>query len=83
MSLGCESPTPSQVGETTTIDTALQASRYAELQRQLPSLSGGEGVVESAFAGYAPVQGEPPKRRRVSPSPVNRDEYLAWLKAGS
>ena len=79
MALGGESPIPSQVGQMTIVDAALPAARFAELQRQLPAVSGGEGVVESTFAGYEPVLGEAPKRRRVNPNPLNREEYLSLL----
>ena len=65
--LGARSPTPSQVGETTVIEAALPAARFPELQRELPSVSGGEGVAESTFAGYEPVPGEGPRRRRITP----------------
>jgi predicted membrane GTPase involved in stress response len=36
------------------------------LQRQLPALTGGEGVLESSFAGYQPVSGDQPTRRRTA-----------------
>ena len=42
-----------------------------------PGLTGGEGVLESEFAGYQPVTGEPPIRKRATPDPRNLDEYLA------
>ena len=45
-----------------TIEAELPAARVQELQRQLPALTGGEGVLESDFAGYRPVAGEPPVR---------------------
>ena len=76
---GGDSPTLTQAGELTIIDVALSAARLSGLQRELPSRSGGEAVVESTFAGYEPVPGEAPKRRRVLPNPLNRDEYLASL----
>ena len=79
ITLGGDSPTPSQSGAMTVIDAALPAARLSELQRQLASLSGGEGVVESTFAGYEPVLGEVPTRRRVNPNALNRDEYLSCL----
>jgi ribosomal protection tetracycline resistance protein len=41
----------------------LRAARLHELQRQLPDLTGGEGVLEPTFDGYAPVRGRPPSRR--------------------
>ena len=49
---------------------ALVPARHAnELQRLLPGLTGGEGVLESSFAGHRPVAGEPP-HRQGSLSPV-------------
>src|SRR5262249_38895424 len=40
----------------------LVAARLHELQRQLPDLTGGEGILESRFDGYQPVRGRPPAR---------------------
>jgi ribosomal protection tetracycline resistance protein len=40
----------------------LPAARADDLQRQLPGLTGGEGVLESSFAGYQPVSGDQPTR---------------------
>ena len=45
------------------VETVLPVTRAQELQRQLPRLTGGEGVLESAFDGYQPVTGDPPTRR--------------------
>jgi ribosomal protection tetracycline resistance protein len=42
-------------------------------------LTGGEGVLDADFAGYQPVAGEPPVRRRLTPDPRNLDEYLAQV----
>jgi ribosomal protection tetracycline resistance protein len=39
------------------IETVLPADRVHELQRQLPVLTGGEGVLESSFTGYRPLPG--------------------------
>jgi ribosomal protection tetracycline resistance protein len=41
---------------------AIASVRVASLQRQLPTLTRGEGVIESSFAGYRPVEAEPPRR---------------------
>ena len=68
--------TPSLRGELAGIETVLPAARLHELQRQLPPLTGGEGVLESDFGGYEPVSGAPPTRRRTTPSPLSREEYL-------
>jgi ribosomal protection tetracycline resistance protein len=66
-------------GELTTIETVVPAARVQDLQRQLPGLTGGEGVLESTFDGYRPVHGEPPVRRRSTVDPRNRKEYLISL----
>ncbi len=47
--------TPSPSGELSTIEAVLPVTSADELQRELPGLTGGEGVVESTFAGYQPV----------------------------
>jgi len=58
--LGAALDTPSQHGELSVVETVLPAVRANELQRQLPGLTGGEGVLESTFAGYQPVSGAEP-----------------------
>jgi len=58
---------------------SLPASRVQELRRQLPGLTGGEGVIDSEFAGYQPLTGEPPIRERLTPDPRNLEEYLAQV----
>jgi ribosomal protection tetracycline resistance protein len=66
--LGAGAATPSQRGELSVLQTLLPASRVQDLRRQLPGLTGGEGVLESELAGYEPVTGDPPIReRRTSP----------------
>jgi ribosomal protection tetracycline resistance protein len=77
--LGAAAQTPRVEGELSTIETVLPAARMPELQRELPALTGGEGVVESDFAGYEPVAGPPPARRRTTANPLNRQEYLMRL----
>ena len=58
------------------IGIVLASTQVHDLQRQLPALTGGTGVLESSFAGYQPVTGDPPTRRRTTPNPLNRREYL-------
>jgi ribosomal protection tetracycline resistance protein len=53
---------PSVRGALAAVEAVLPAARIAELQRQLPGLTSGEGVLDSEFAGYRPVSGEPPTR---------------------
>jgi ribosomal protection tetracycline resistance protein len=63
--LGAAVETPSLQGRLYAIEAALPAARAQDLQRELPGLTGGEGVLESTFAGYQPVVGDPPTRRRT------------------
>jgi ribosomal protection tetracycline resistance protein len=60
--LGASVPTPALDGSHATVEAELPAARVPELRRQLPALTGGEGVLESDFAGYRPVAGERPVR---------------------
>jgi ribosomal protection tetracycline resistance protein len=62
--LGAAFDTPSPRGPLSTIEALLPAVRADDLQRQLPKLTGGEGVLDSTFAGYRPVSGDQP----VSPT---------------
>jgi ribosomal protection tetracycline resistance protein len=77
--LGGTGTTPAPHGEFSVIETLLPAATAQELQRQLPGLTSGEGVIESGFGGYRPVTGPPPARRRTSANPLNREEYLLSL----
>jgi ribosomal protection tetracycline resistance protein len=62
--LGGSIQTPVPEGELATVETVLSAVRARDLQRQLPGLTRGEGVLESSFESYEPVSGDPPVRRR-------------------
>jgi ribosomal protection tetracycline resistance protein len=52
------------------------AANVHQLQRQLPALTRGEGVLESGFDHYEAVRGDPPSRARTDHNPLNRREYL-------
>jgi ribosomal protection tetracycline resistance protein len=71
--------TPTSRGELSVVEATLSASQVQELRRQLPGLTGGEGVLDSEFEGYWPVSGEPPTRRRLTPDPRSLEEYLAQV----
>lgn len=60
--LGGTVETPSARAELSTLEGVLPVGRADELQRQLAGLTGGEGVLESSFAGYQPVNGDQPIR---------------------
>ena len=74
--LGAMIEPPSPQGKLATIELVLPAARAHDLQRQLSGLTGGEGVLESSFAGYQPVSGDGPVRQRTTANPLNLDEYL-------
>lgn len=63
-------------GASYVLEGEIAASRVHELQQVLPGLTHGEGALETSFAGYRPVAGLPPTRRRSDNNPLNRKEYL-------
>jgi ribosomal protection tetracycline resistance protein len=77
--LGAVVETPSLQGKLSTLKAVLPAARADDLQQQLSALTGGEGVLESSFAGYQPVSGNQPTRRRTAANPLNLDEYMLRL----
>ena len=54
----------------------LPAARVHDLERALPGLTRGEGVLETAFDSWEPVRGTPPARPRTGPDPLDRKAYL-------
>ena len=60
--LGAEVEPPVPERRLSTVVAVLPVTKADELQRQLPGLTNGEGVLESTFAGYEPVSGDPPIR---------------------
>ena len=61
------------------VAAVLAAARVRSLQHQLPGLSMGEGILEQRPGGYQPIGEHPPTRPRSSPSPLDRDAWLASL----
>ncbi|MFE6779488.1 GTP-binding protein [Streptomyces sp. NPDC057702] len=59
-----------------TLEGEIPAASVHALGRRLAGLTRGEGVLESAFAGYRPVRGAPPTRPRTGHDPLHRKEYL-------
>ena len=53
-------------GNEMVVVAVLTAANAQELHRTLPEVSGGEGVLESAFAGYQPVRSARGPRRPPS-----------------
>jgi ribosomal protection tetracycline resistance protein len=56
---------PAQRSSHSTVEAVLPAARAQDLQRQLPGLTSGEGVLDTTFAGYQPVTGNQPTRARA------------------
>jgi ribosomal protection tetracycline resistance protein len=50
---------PAPHGELSTVVAVMPVTSADEVHRQLAALTGGEGVLESTFAGYRPVAREP------------------------
>ena len=66
-------------GAYTVIEAILPILQSADLQRQLPQLTSGEGVLETRVVGYRPVLGDAPTRPRTAPSPLDLKAYLRSL----
>ncbi|HEY8988567.1 MAG TPA: hypothetical protein VIM39_06060, partial [Candidatus Limnocylindrales bacterium] len=62
-----------------TVEAVLPVARLRQLQNRLPGLSMGEGILETHFGGYQPIGDKPPRRTRSTPSPLDRDAWLASL----
>ncbi len=60
----------------------MPAAAVHQLQQQLPGMTRGEGVLESAFDHYQLVRGEFPLRPRSDHNPLNRKEYLLHVARG-
>ena len=63
-------------GRTHVLTGDIPAAEVHGLERRLPSLTSGEGVLESVFDHYRPVDGPAPERPRWDHNPLNRKEYL-------
>jgi len=50
------------------------------VQRQLPGLTSGAGVLESTFDHYAPISGAQPSHPRLGSNPFDRADYLRSLR---
>ncbi|MEU8222333.1 translation factor GTPase family protein [Kribbella sp. NPDC048915] len=71
---------PALAAETSTLEGEVPAAAVHELEQQLPALTRGEGVLESAFERYQPVSGPVPRRPRTDHDPLNRREYLLHVQ---
>jgi len=69
-------------GSLSIVEGDVPAAAVHRLQQQLPGLTRGEGVLESAFDHYQLVRGEIPVRPRSDHNPLNRKEYLLHVARG-
>ncbi|HVB44215.1 MAG TPA: translation factor GTPase family protein [Streptosporangiaceae bacterium] len=67
---------PALRGALAILEGRLPAAEVQRMRQQLPGLTRGEGVLESAFECYEPVRGTIPTRPRSDHNPLNRREYL-------
>ncbi|WP_371779986.1 GTP-binding protein [Streptosporangium subroseum] len=63
-------------GSSYLVEGEIPAASVHGLERRLPSLTSGEGVLECAFDHYRPVHGTVPTRPRSDHDPLDRREYL-------
>ncbi|HXW46976.1 MAG TPA: translation factor GTPase family protein [Streptosporangiaceae bacterium] len=73
---GAVSRTQQVQGAACVLAGEIPAGKVDALRRMLPGLTSGEGILESSFDHYAPVQGAPPSRPRFDKNPLSREEYL-------
>ncbi len=78
--LGAVPEAPVVRGSSSVLEGVVPAAQVHRLQQRLPALTGGEGVLESAFDRYEPVRGPAPTRRRTLPNPLDRKDYLRHVQ---
>ncbi|HXJ26203.1 MAG TPA: GTP-binding protein, partial [Streptosporangiaceae bacterium] len=63
------------------LEGEIPAGEVSSLERSLPGLTRGEGVLSAEFSHYQPVSGGPvPVRPRTDHNPLNREDYLRNLR---
>jgi ribosomal protection tetracycline resistance protein len=74
--LGATPWPPAARGPSVLLEGEIPAARVHELERLLPGLTRGEGVLDCAFERYRPARGDLPPRPRTDHNPLDRKEYL-------
>ncbi len=81
--VGARVQPPVHQDDVSTIRAVLPMALLQDLRRRLPTLTAGEGVLESRFAGNEPVTGAVPIRRRTTPDPPDRqDDVMSLARRG-
>ncbi|MEE4546558.1 translation factor GTPase family protein [Streptomyces sp. V4-01] len=78
--LGAVPRTSAAHGDSFLLEGDIPAALVHGLELRLPTLTSGEGVLESAFDRYEPVRGAVPQRARTEPDPLHRKEYLLQVQ---
>ncbi|GLZ80252.1 tetracycline resistance protein, tetM/tetO subfamily [Actinorhabdospora filicis] len=63
-------------GDLAVLHGEIPAARVHELERRLPGMTRGEGLMESGFERHRRVRGATPERRRTDANPLSWKEYL-------
>src|SRR5262249_14146227 len=74
---------PTIDGPTCALHGVMRTADLHLLRARLPDLTRGEGVLETSFGGYQPVQGPPPSRPRTDRNPLDRTDYLRRVNHGA
>ncbi|TWD79019.1 ribosomal protection tetracycline resistance protein [Kribbella amoyensis] len=67
------------MGDQANLAGRIPVARLNAFESSLPGLTHGEGVLQTTFAAYQPVVGEPPVRARTDGDPLNQKAYLLYL----
>lgn len=67
-------------GRAYVLEGEIRAASVHALQLLIPPLTSGEGVLETEFQAYRPARGVPPERARSDHNPLDREEYLRWVR---
>ncbi|AKH86031.1 GTP-binding protein [Streptomyces sp. CNQ-509] len=67
-------------GGVAVLEGEVPAAQVHGLERRLPGLTRGEGVLETSFGRYREVRGPAPARPRTDHNPLDRKEYLLHVQ---
>lgn len=71
---------PTTLGKVSSVEGTIPAGNVQKFQQLLPSLTHGEGFVETQFSHYDSLMGHFPTRDRTDKNPLNRSDYLRQVK---
>jgi ribosomal protection tetracycline resistance protein len=62
------------------LEGTIASAMIQNIQKQLPGLSSGAGVMDYSFDHYAPMTGSQPLRQRSAANPFDRADYLQRMR---